>query len=254
MEVNTKSNVVTVGGRKMAIDRKDCLGLSRSDKFEAYEASFIRDNVQKGWTVIDVGAHIGWHTITLSEAVGPEGKVYAFEPDLENYWLLIENLTRAGCKNVVANRMAVADRTGAIGFEINPRNSGDNHIVPERDDGMRVPCTSLDEFFDEVPRVGFVKMDIQGAEYLAALGMGKILRDQSPILLTELSPRHLRRCGIRSSRYLRLLGSYGYNRFVVVKNGKRRRQMSLARLIGRYLRELAFRECNLLCFKETNQA
>ena len=252
MELSPQNKIVNVGGHKMVVDRKDCLNLSQSDKFEAYEVDFIKSTVQKGWTVIDIGAHIGYHTITLSEAVGPDGTVYAFEPDIENHRLLLENLNMAGCKNVIVNRIAVMNRSGVVDFKLNPNNSGDNHIVSKNSDGLQVPCTSLDEFFESPPQIGFVKMDIQGAEYFAVKGMKKILKDQSPILMTEFAPGLLKRAGVRGSKYLKLLSSYGYNKFAIIRNGKKRRDISLARIIRHFIAQLGeSRECNLLCFKET---
>ena len=52
-------------------------------KVEAEEIRHIRRSVSSGDTVIDVGAHKGAFTYWLSRAVGPQGRVLAFEPQPE---------------------------------------------------------------------------------------------------------------------------------------------------------------------------
>lgn len=52
--------------------------------FGAYDSGIlevITGLIKSGDTVVDVGAHIGYHTLHLSRAVGEQGQVLAFEPD-----------------------------------------------------------------------------------------------------------------------------------------------------------------------------
>src|SRR3954469_6119476 len=44
------------------------------------EIRFLRRVLTMGDSAVDVGAHIGFFTMLMAAAVGPEGRVYAFEP------------------------------------------------------------------------------------------------------------------------------------------------------------------------------
>ena len=55
--------------------------------------------VKQGMTVIDVGAHIGYHTLLFAKCVGPSGHVFSFEPLPENFALLRKNV-ELNCLNL----------------------------------------------------------------------------------------------------------------------------------------------------------
>ena len=50
-----------------------------SGGFETYLSQFIRRNVKVGDVVMDIGANIGAHTLTMGQSVGTSGKAYAVE-------------------------------------------------------------------------------------------------------------------------------------------------------------------------------
>src|SRR3989344_1154319 len=59
--------------------------------YERETGVLLREIVKPGMTVVDIGAHIGYFTRLLSKAVGPGGRVFAFEPEPENFSLLYLN-------------------------------------------------------------------------------------------------------------------------------------------------------------------
>ncbi len=63
--------------------------LRRGQYWEAHIGRIIRKYTKPNSIAVDLGAHIGVHTTAMSRAVGPEGKVYAFEPQKK---LFAENL------------------------------------------------------------------------------------------------------------------------------------------------------------------
>ena len=48
--------------------------------FEIEVTRAIQRVVRPGWTVVDIGAHIGYETLLLAQQVGPKGRIFAFEP------------------------------------------------------------------------------------------------------------------------------------------------------------------------------
>lgn len=132
----------------MLLDQVDSLGIRSGKRFEECEIDIIQKTVQKGWTVVDAGANIGYHTLVLSRAVGDKGKVYAFEPAPDNFALLVENLKLNNCQNVVAVNAALMDRDGMVNMTMNPSNHGDHHISTESGE-FAVRCLCLDTFLPQ---------------------------------------------------------------------------------------------------------
>src|SRR5713101_392530 len=56
--------------------------------FWSLEADIMVALVTGGDHVLDIGAYVGWYTRVLSQAVGPGGVVYAFEPVPDTFRLL----------------------------------------------------------------------------------------------------------------------------------------------------------------------
>ena len=65
-------------------------------------------------TVVDIGANYGSYTLIASTLVGNDGKVYAFEPELGNYDILVKNIEMNGCTNVTPIRKAVSNKQGKV--------------------------------------------------------------------------------------------------------------------------------------------
>jgi FkbM family methyltransferase len=61
---------------------------------------------------LDVGAHIGSHTVGLSRAVGPTGRVLAFEPQQSLYDVLEANSALSGLNNIDSRKVAVGACSG----------------------------------------------------------------------------------------------------------------------------------------------
>jgi len=59
---------------------------------ENFETHFLKKFVRPGMSVVDIGANIGYYTLLLSQLVGRDGSVTAFEPDPNNYRLLLKNI------------------------------------------------------------------------------------------------------------------------------------------------------------------
>ena len=159
----------------------------------------IRQLVRRGDTVIDLGAHIGLHTIPLGHAVGPEGRVIAVEPVART----AECLRRSLLSNGLLNRCnivigAAGDINGTSAFYLGG-NSMLGSLYPVVDDQKLTEVRELkldDDVGDEV-RIDFVKMDVEGAELKALSGMRRMIaRNPDLTLIAEYGAIHLERVGI----------------------------------------------------------
>lgn len=130
--------------------------------------------------VADVGANIGTFTLPLAKAVK---EVHAFEPVERNVELLRKNIELNALHNVVVHPVGVGDRAGWVSFAMeNPDNAGTYRV--EKGDAVEVvSLDSTDVLFD------VVKMDIQGMEGRALVGMTKLIQKHRPIFFFEVSGR-----------------------------------------------------------------
>jgi len=99
-------------GHIIYLDTMDSLGLLRNASFEEQESEVIKKFVKKGDAVFDLGANIGFHTLTLAKNVGKLGKVFSFEPCPETFSLLQKNVKANGYDNIVLIPKAVSEKSG----------------------------------------------------------------------------------------------------------------------------------------------
>src|SRR5579864_4643472 len=105
------SELAGTGGVRLFVDLSDhVIGLNIvRGHYEQDEIRFARSVVRPGDTALDVGAHVGFFTVQMAEAVGPGGRVYAFEPFDSNADLL----ERSVAENRFGDRVTV--RRAAVG-------------------------------------------------------------------------------------------------------------------------------------------
>ncbi|HKV09044.1 MAG TPA: FkbM family methyltransferase [Thermoanaerobaculia bacterium] len=182
---------------------------------ERREMRFLREQVKPGMVVFDVGANIGFYTFLLADAVGPQGKVHAFEPDPVSFGILEHRAARH--KNVFVTRAAAGDRAGTVSLFCSPTNRADNRIHPSHEarpaETFEVPLITLDAYCTEngIEKIDAIKMDIQGAEIAALRGFASTLARLRPAwLLVEFSPEHLRGAGSTPEDFWKTLSDLGF--------------------------------------------
>lgn len=144
--------------------------------------------VQPGAIVLDCGAHVG--IFTDSALRRGAAKVIAFEIDPVN----LECLRRNFAKEIAENRVVVVAKgvwssETTMDFTISTQNSGMGSLVVH-DQGtttIPVPLIPIDTALAElhIPRVDFIKMDIEGAEREALAGAAQTLRQFKPTLALD---------------------------------------------------------------------
>ena len=137
--------------------------------------------VRNGDTVIDVGGHLG--TFTRFAIDRGAALVVAFEPEPTNLACLRKTFQdEIRQKKVLVVPAAAWNKKEELRFEVAEpdANTGMGRI----DDSGRlvVQGVTIDETVEELelPRVDFIKMDIEGAERYALEGAGKILAQHGP--------------------------------------------------------------------------
>jgi FkbM family methyltransferase len=148
----------------------------------------------------DVGANVGYYTLLGSRAVGPEGKVLAFEPLPRNLSYLHRHLALNGITNVDVVQAALLDHEGNVAFE---SEGGPSQARVSWDGSRTVAASTLDSL--AIPPPNVVKMDVEGAEIKVLEGGIEMLREHRPFLIFSTHGSELRR------ECYHLLDSIGYD-------------------------------------------
>jgi FkbM family methyltransferase len=192
---------------------KDFLGGSDAETLKMWT-----ENLVPGAVFYDVGSHIGVFAVSGARMVGPQGAVYAFEPDPDNAQLIRENAGRNSL-NVEVINAAAWKSGGELQFEPSPaadpgRMGG--HLVSEAATSptISVKAVCLDDFSQTHRPPSFIKLDVEGAEAEVVEGARNTLLKYRPNLVIEIHNDDAFR------RVSGLLEEYGYN-FECVVPGER---------------------------------
>lgn len=145
----------------------------------------------------DVGANIGTHSVALARHFGSKISVRSFEAQRQLFYMLCGNVAINGLPNVWCQHCAVSDGSSNSlqvtlpdynqqnnfgGFELIKAANSDNDFM-STDQTETVPCVTIDQFKE---KVHFIKLDIEGMEYLALSGATKTIAQNQPICFVEV--------------------------------------------------------------------
>lgn len=222
----------------VAINFSPLEGLSPK-RFPHGELGFFFRALQPGQVVLDIGANIGYFTLLFARGVGPKGHVYAFEPGPKSFKTLAKNIEVNGYQNVTLVNKAVSHTTGTTTLYICRSGESDNRITDtvrctDSYDQMEMPTVKLDDFFlgNSCP-IDLIKMDIQGAEYLALKGMTNLLaRNPQVRLVLEYAPAGLE-LTVRTADFLAFIRGLGFRVFDLPER-RAMREVNDAYLLRKY--------------------
>jgi FkbM family methyltransferase len=185
---------VDLGGYHVCIQKLDTdVGQSifHSHKYQEHVRRAARENLREGDVAVDVGANVGALTFLAASIVGPAGRVIAVEPNPDNLQLLYRGIVYNGYGNVEVMPHAASNRRSVFSLTGGTSNT---HLIGARapeEGGHFVQSVVLDEALDGLPRLDFVKMDIEGHEPLALEGFARLIGRYRPVLLVEFNPHCL---------------------------------------------------------------
>ncbi len=180
----------------------------------------IRSLVKPGDVAIDIGAHVGLHSVIMGFHVGEEGQLLCFEPDPDLAAALQQTMLMNGYwRRARVINAAVADAPGRVAFHRVP-HSPESTLFPEdgtvERDVIDVEVTSLDAALAPGSQVNFVKIDAEGAESRIFRGMQRVLKDNRRLsIIVEFAPQHFARAGETPDAFLDSLKKQGFEIFTV---------------------------------------
>jgi FkbM family methyltransferase len=183
--------------------------------FQPKTSEFIRKHVRPGDTALDLGAHIGLFTLQLASAVGPTGRVVAFEPTNDNRCGIKRAVELNRLTNIVEVREeAIGGENGPAIFHLPESNYGVNgtliSTMHETEHSITIKTITLNAVADMEQRVSFVKMDIEGAELVALESGDVLLKVHRPIMAIDIHPQHIKSSGRKPLDVYTIMTSANY--------------------------------------------
>lgn len=183
-------------------------------KFEP-EAPYMKFVVKPGDVCLHFGGSDGRHSYLLSQHVGPAGKVHVYEPSNYSYAIMARLIRWHRLRNVTPHNAAIGAAEGSMLLSVPRKLSGHlgraYGVVTDRggsaSDEM-LATGNRTEFVDQptavvsldglmaaekLPRVDFIRADVEGAEIKLIEGGRKTFERDKPSLLIEIHPFSLQR-------------------------------------------------------------
>jgi FkbM family methyltransferase len=186
---------------------------------------FISNLDLRGKTIYDLGSHIGIFTIFFAKSSGKKGKVIAFEPNPECYIKTQTNVELNELENVEILNIGIGDKRETKPLFIHHRDDlrgtmkKDFFSLIQKEKGSKgsrsfqVKVDTLDDCIKEnnLPKPDFIKMDIEGMEYNALLGMAGTIKKYKPSIHIEVFSALEENKIKHARRIVKFLSSYGYS-------------------------------------------
>lgn len=176
--------------------------------------------------IFDIGAHVGYVTKKYRDLF-PLASIYSFEPFPDSFEQLRRNTTDDSRTSVYD--FAVSDKRDVVILHAN-EYPVTNSLLPTDDRGsfywgegrletrarVKVNSTTIDAFCAEhaISRIDILKLDIQGAEFVALNGAKEMLSSkQVSLIYSEVIMAPTYEHQHKLHEYLGLLDSFGYELF-----------------------------------------
>lgn len=178
-----------------------------SGHYDDFFSKYLDKVDMKGKNVYDIGAHIGYSALFFAHKVGSEGHVTTFEPNpynVERIKMIFERNKELSSRITIAE-VAVSNKNGKDSFIFSPlidngTSSGSfidgAHTIYPKEDYIKeggfktieVKTVALDHPTNDfkIKDPDIIKLDIEGAEFLALEGMKETLKRAKPLILIEV--------------------------------------------------------------------
>ena len=138
--------------------------------------------------IIDAGAYIGDSSLSFSKLT--LANVHAFEPFEESFNKMIKNIKLNDVNNIVPVKASLSDKNGEEKIYLagdNVQGITSNENFRRYDKAFTIKTMTIDKYVQENNlNVGFIKVDVEGAEQRLLKGAIETIKSQKPFLLLSI--------------------------------------------------------------------
>jgi FkbM family methyltransferase len=195
--------------------------LITSRTYEPHVSRIFKQRLKPGMRVLDIGANIGFYSLLASSIVGPEGMVWAIEPNPANVEIVLRSRALNDFSQLQVIQAAAHDKWETLSLFTDQTNGSVSPCAtsgPEsvRNTVMGIPLRSI---LEHEP-VDILKIDVEGAEGSAVRGMLPIIDRCRPAVFSEFTPAAMPSMShMTGEEYLRLFTDRGYRLQVLTQSG-----------------------------------
>ena len=168
----------------------DSIGLNKEWEPHIRKFTQLYNSLYNIKNIIDIGANFGYHTLFFSRECSEN--VYAFEPQIQNFELLEENVKINQVKNVILYNYACGDQNCEIKMPVFYSNNS-NTIINMGDitpnvnihDNFSISKSIILDEYNFSNKIDLIKLDVQGWEKKVLIGSKTLLKTHNPILIVE---------------------------------------------------------------------
>lgn len=194
---------------------------------------YLKPYIENVKTILDIGGHVGYHTLGYKK-INPESTIHIFEPQIQLFNLLNKNIKDNNITKVHTYNNAV----GHINTKINlgdtitdgpnanrPYEYGSSDLYNLGGVSIGFGSTEVDMICLDslaLEDVGYIKVDVEGAESLVFLGAKDLIKKYKPVICFEHNHKKLNSdfvfsiFGSSLPSPFDVLKSLGYNKFIQI--------------------------------------
>ena len=189
--------------------------------YEDEIGKLIKISLSEGDTAIDIGGNIGLQSLRMSSCVGPNGKVFAFEPLNYLQEKFKKNLALNRVSNVTLFPFALSDQQNELDLPINKNqwNQG-TFSLSNKDTGnnkQRIIVNVADEMpeIQSLASVSLIKIDVEGFEFQVLKGLKQTLQKHKPRIIFEYDSNYWADTGQKITDCYQYLHSLNYSLYQI---------------------------------------
>ena len=194
--------------------------------YEALLRQFYLGFLKPGDIAVDIGAFKGTHTMPMAEAIrGQGGMLHAFEANPGMAAALRPFLARPGREHVTLHECAVSASDGEAGYVVAVDSPGYSGLQQReydqpnmRTEHIRVRTVKLDTLLGDLPRLAFIKIDIEGGEFDALRGAEGLVDRLRPAISFEFGHRSYDAYGVKPGEVFDWFAKRRYMIFDIIGN------------------------------------
>jgi len=181
---------------------------------ESGTLALMRRLLEPGDTFVDVGAHVGLHSLVAGKAVGPGGRVFAIDPQPYCCDRVLTNAALNGLANVLVIAAAAGDHDGFV--TLHSQQRGDHTRLTLTGAGIadlparfEAPLVRLDTLTERhgIGAIKILKIDVEGYEVSVLAGAARALKVTGNLIF-----EHLPQAGEAAGRDMAaLIGAAGFD-------------------------------------------